>query len=216
MYKRKFANDLLTVAYKKAKINDPDITLNYYKQTFQAAPTTLLSPSALIVPKLLKKRKRSEECEAASSNLKARRIKSSHVGSGWIRYPRSLSPASKHQIFSTIKDDSAKEKYYGGRTALFQNSTPNNPTSLIKNAIKNAAKDTTTTTNAILPIRLAKPQRYDTAFTNPFRKGNKLRRIEKRSSRFKGTIKSSRHISKSSKSNATLKPPLGFKIQFLY
>ncbi|KAL7927864.1 hypothetical protein ACQKWADRAFT_278059 [Trichoderma austrokoningii] len=161
MYKRKFADDLLAAACKKAKINS-------CKQAFRAAPTTLLSfsPPALIVPELLKKRKRLEECEAAFRNQEPKRMKSSHVGSNWIKYPPSLSPASKYQIlsnqtFSRIEDDD------------------NNP--------KSAAKKTTTT-NAVLPIRLARPQRPGPAFTDPSIKENKARKkIEKKQTEKKKT-----------------------------
>ncbi|KAL7927777.1 hypothetical protein ACQKWADRAFT_277782, partial [Trichoderma austrokoningii] len=176
MYKRKFADDMLAAACKKAKISLPNITLNY-KQAFKAAPITPSSSlssslssassslSALIAPILLKKRKRSEECEIDTRNREARRIKSSHVGSNWTRYPPNLSPASKYQIFSNQTFSKIADN--------------NNPTSPIKNAIKNAAKraargaarstaeDTTTTT---LPIRLAKPQRHSLASTNPLYK----------------------------------------------
>ncbi|KKO96655.1 hypothetical protein THAR02_11245 [Trichoderma harzianum] len=165
MYKRKFESNL-AVACKKAKMDCPNITPNHCEHTIQAAPTTLPTP---IVPELLKKRKRSEECEAeASGDREARRSKSSHSGSNRLRYPHSLSPASKYQIFPKTEDNSEKEslggfgQYWEGRVAPRGSTPDDNPTS--------AAKDTTITTDVVLLIRLARPRAAQPSLPNSLQK----------------------------------------------
>ncbi|KAL7970291.1 hypothetical protein HDV63DRAFT_375204, partial [Trichoderma sp. SZMC 28014] len=169
MYKRKFADDLLAAACKKAKINS-SITQNHCNEAFKLAPMPMPSLSELLFPDPREKRKRQEECIAAFRE--PRRIKTSHVGSNWTRYPPSLSPASKFQIFSNQTSSKIKDNN-------------NNQTSLIRNAIESAAKDTTTTT--ALPIRLATPQRRSPAFTDPSTKENKVRRPGKKQTKKKTT-----------------------------
>ncbi|KAL6790172.1 hypothetical protein GGI42DRAFT_337212, partial [Trichoderma sp. SZMC 28013] len=160
MYKRKFEDDL--TARKRARTDNLNAALNHRKNTNQAAPTTLLTP---IGPELLKKRKRSDECEAEGSrDREARRIKSSHGGSRLLTYPHSLSPASKYQIFSKTEDSSEEESqilglggYWKGRRAA-RSLTPDDDSA--------SASDTTITIDVVLPIRLAKLQRHSPPFTS--------------------------------------------------